>query len=88
MTFAPLFPVSERARDLHARVSAFIDQHVRSGQTVYAEQMAASTDRSEDTVLPLIFAGARAIRFADGPDEVHARVIARHEFEEKLGLRI
>jgi len=42
---------------------------------------------SQDTILPTIFAGARAIRFADGPDEVHSRSIARFEFEEQLGSR-
>ncbi|MGH9058182.1 MAG: acyl-CoA dehydrogenase family protein, partial [Acidimicrobiales bacterium] len=32
-----------------------------------------------DTPLPRMYAGARALHFADGPDEVHRRSIARRE---------
>lgn len=32
-----------------------------------------------DTVLPRFYAGVRSLRFADGPDEVHLRDIARQE---------
>jgi len=32
-----------------------------------------------DTVLPRMYAGVRSLRFADGPDEVHLRDIARSE---------
>ncbi len=32
-----------------------------------------------DTPLPRMYAGIRSLRFADGPDEVHLRDIARHE---------
>jgi acyl-CoA dehydrogenase len=34
-----------------------------------------------DTPLPRLFAGIRALRFADGPDEVHLRDIARQEIK-------
>ncbi|MEE6261660.1 acyl-CoA dehydrogenase family protein [Plantactinospora sonchi] len=34
---------------------------------------------SQDTPLARIWAGARALRLADGPDEVHRRSLARHE---------
>jgi acyl-CoA dehydrogenase len=34
-----------------------------------------------DTPLPRMFAGIRALRFADGPDEVHLRDIARQEIK-------
>jgi acyl-CoA dehydrogenase len=35
---------------------------------------------SQDTPLAASWAGIRTLRFADGPDEVHNRVIARNEF--------
>jgi acyl-CoA dehydrogenase len=38
---------------------------------------------SQDTVLPHLFLAARAIRFADGPDEVHTRAIGRYELNEQ-----
>jgi len=38
---------------------------------------------SQDTVLPHLFIAARAIRFADGPDEVHSRAIGRAELAEQ-----
>jgi acyl-CoA dehydrogenase len=38
---------------------------------------------SQDTVLPHLFLAARAIRFADGPDEVHTRAIAKYELAEQ-----
>lgn len=34
---------------------------------------------SQDTVLPMMFSQARMLRLADGPDEVHAMALARHE---------
>lgn len=34
---------------------------------------------SDDTVLARLFAITRALRIADGPDEVHLRTVARHE---------
>lgn len=37
-----------------------------------------------DTVLPRIYAGVRSLRFADGPDEVHLRDIARQEIRREM----
>jgi acyl-CoA dehydrogenase len=34
---------------------------------------------SDDTVLARLFAITRALRIADGPDEVHLRTVARRE---------
>jgi len=36
---------------------------------------------SDDTVLARLFAITRALRIADGPDEVHLRTVARHELD-------
>ena len=38
---------------------------------------------SQDTVLPELFMAGRAIRFADGPDEVHTRAVAKYEIAEQ-----
>ena len=36
---------------------------------------------SDDTPLAYFYAWARALRFADGPDEVHIRSVARQELK-------
>lgn len=41
---------------------------------------------SQDFRLAHDWAAMRTLRFADGPDEVHARAIARHEFGKYSGL--
>jgi alkylation response protein AidB-like acyl-CoA dehydrogenase len=48
-----------------------------------AMQAYGAAGLSEDTVLPNLFIAARAIRFADGPDEVHTRAIAKYELAEQ-----
>ena len=40
---------------------------------------------SDDTPLPAMWAGARALRIADGPDEVHVRSVARSELAPYIG---
>jgi acyl-CoA dehydrogenase len=40
---------------------------------------------SDDTVLARLFAITRALRIADGPDEVHLRTVARHELAKYTG---
>jgi acyl-CoA dehydrogenase len=39
---------------------------------------------SQDTVLAAMYAGIRALRIVDGPDEVHIRDIARMEIKPYL----
>jgi acyl-CoA dehydrogenase len=57
----------------------------RMAQTVVdvAIQAFGAAGLSQDTVLPHLFLAARAIRFADGPDEVHTRAIAKYELAEQ-----
>jgi acyl-CoA dehydrogenase len=57
----------------------------RMAQTVVdvAIQAFGGAGLSQDTVLPHLFLAARAIRFADGPDEVHTRAIAKYELAEQ-----
>jgi len=46
---------------------------------------------SEDTPLAWMYAAQRALRLADGPDEVHRRAVARSEFKRaaaRLGVDI
>lgn len=40
---------------------------------------------SDDEVLAALYAGARTLRIADGPDEVHHRTVARAELRRVLG---
>ncbi len=42
-----------------------------------AIQLHGGAGMSEDTPLAAMYAGARALRLADGPDEVHLGVVAR-----------
>ncbi|QNE07373.1 acyl-CoA dehydrogenase family protein [Croceicoccus marinus] len=42
---------------------------------------------SQDTVLAHMWASIRTLRFADGPDEVHCRAIAREEFGKYADLK-
>ncbi len=41
---------------------------------------------SQDTPLAQLWAGARSLRFADGPDEVHKRSLARRELRKHQNL--
>jgi acyl-CoA dehydrogenase len=41
---------------------------------------------SQDTPLALMYAGARTLRFADGPDEVHKMSIARNELKREFNI--
>ncbi|MFV3075591.1 acyl-CoA dehydrogenase family protein [Niveispirillum fermenti] len=43
---------------------------------------------SQDFFLAHAWAGIRTLRFADGPDEVHARAIARSEFSKYADLKV
>jgi acyl-CoA dehydrogenase len=40
---------------------------------------------SGDFPLAAMYAGARTLRIADGPDEVHLRAVARHELARREG---
>jgi alkylation response protein AidB-like acyl-CoA dehydrogenase len=42
---------------------------------------------SQDTMLAHMWASIRTLRFADGPDEVHSRAIAREEFGKYADLK-
>merc|ERR1712070_1107535 len=45
-----------------------------------AMQVLGGLGVSQDSPLPTAFAGARCLRFADGPDEVHWRTAGKQEF--------
>jgi acyl-CoA dehydrogenase len=45
----------------------------------WAIQMHGGAGVSDDTPLAALWAGARTLRFADGPDEVHREAIAKLE---------
>ena len=50
-----------------------------------AMQLHGGGGLSEDYPLAAAWAGARALRLADGPDEVHRMIVARAEFKKYLG---
>jgi len=50
----------------------------------WAMQVHGGAGVSEDTPLAAMYSGARTIRFADGPDEVHRNAIAKAELEQYL----
>ncbi|HEY6511188.1 MAG TPA: acyl-CoA dehydrogenase family protein [Burkholderiaceae bacterium] len=50
----------------------------------WAMQVHGAGGVSEDTPLAYMYAGARTIRFADGPDEVHRNQLAKFELEQYL----
>jgi acyl-CoA dehydrogenase len=50
----------------------------------WAMQVYGAAAVSEDTPLATMYAGARTIRFADGPDEVHRNQLAKFELEQYL----
>jgi len=49
----------------------------------HAIQVHGGAGVSQDTVLPFLYAGVRALRIVDGPDEVHIRDIARMELKAR-----
>ena len=73
---------SKEARKLIAMVKVATP---RMAQAVVdaAIQAYGAAGLSQDTVLPHLFLAARAIRFADGPDEVHSRAIGKAELAEQ-----
>merc|ERR1712232_1153110 len=49
----------------------------------HAMQMHGGLGVSQDTFLPVAFAGARCLRLADGPDEVHWRTAGKMELAQQ-----
>ena len=53
----------------------------------WAMQVYGGAAVCEDTPLAAMYSGARTIRFADGPDEVHRNQLAKFELEQYLSAR-
>jgi len=53
-----------------------------------AIQVFGGAGLSDDTPLAGFFAITRAIRFVDGPDEVHKRTISRLEIKQQLERKL
>jgi acyl-CoA dehydrogenase len=53
----------------------------------WAMQVYGGAAVCEDTPLAAMYSGARTIRFADGPDEVHRNQIAKFELERYMTLK-
>jgi acyl-CoA dehydrogenase len=52
-----------------------------------AIQIHGAAGLSQDTILAKAYMGARALRIADGPDEVHLETIARMELRKATSAR-
>ena len=52
----------------------------------WAMQVYGGAGVSDDTPLAHMYAGARTIRFADGPDEVHRNAIAKLELAKHMNV--
>ena len=81
--------------DMRGNKAAYVD--VSAIKVVAANLQTRVADRAiqvfgamgltDDTPLALLWTWGRALRFIDGPDEVHKRVVARHELKHaKAGL--
>ena len=53
-----------------------------------AMQMYGGTGVSQDTPLATMYQGQRTLRFADGPDAVHRRQVARKELRSYTNQKI
>lgn len=53
-----------------------------------AMQLFGGAGMSQDTILPTLYAQARFLQIADGPDEVHRRSLARAEFRSEPALKV
>ena len=53
-----------------------------------AMQMHGGTGVSQDTPLAGMYAGLRTLRFADGPDAVHRRVVGRRELRQHTNEKV
>ena len=82
------FAYSETSRALQARVSAFMDQYVYPGEVAAPSMACRVIDWAiqahggagvTDEFLVHAYAGARTLRIADGPDEVHRNHIGKLE---------
>jgi acyl-CoA dehydrogenase len=65
----------------HADVSAikFVAGHMQTRGLDRAIQVVGAAGLTEDTPLACLWTWGRALRFIDGPDEVHPRGIARRD---------
>lgn len=81
--------------DMRGNKAAYVD--VSAIKVVAANLQTRVADRAiqvfgamgltDDTPLAHLWSWGRALRFIDGPDEVHKRVVARHELRQaKAGL--
>ena len=73
----------EPPADLRAQVAAIkvVAARLQTRVVDRAMQVFGAMGLSPDTPLAWLWTWGRALRFMDGPDEVHLRTVARQEFE-------
>src|SRR5258705_13840679 len=57
MSIIGLYPLADRARDIHQQVATFIETHVRPGQAEYSAELTRSADR---WTVPAVIDGLKA----------------------------
>jgi len=67
----------------HTEIQAIRSPHLRRSAGFWTRAMQAhgAAGLSQDTPLAALWAAARSIRLADGPDEIHRRSLARRELK-------
>eukprot|EP01084_Bolivina_argentea_P289712 497538_1 len=78
--------LQSRARQLISEIKLFVPE-VCCRVIDRAIQTHSGMGLCQDTFLAKAWAGMRSLRIADGPDEVHARVIAKCEFSRPMNER-
>src|SRR5260370_40678446 len=57
MSIIGLYPLADRARDIHQQAATFIETHVRPGQAEYSAELTRSADR---WTVPAVIDGLKA----------------------------
>ena len=60
----------------------------RLAELIFLVQVYGGMGVCQDTPLPAMYAGARSLRIADGPDVVHMETVAKEELKQQLRAKL